>query len=257
VNCAVFSSCFYVGSVKRLSAFVGLDLLRALDEELFGVYGELYPHGAARVAPFQDAHRLAYAFGLHCHPEGAVPFVYFQGNLYHPSPPSRRVLLLCTSARPETAVRRAFWRGGLGKAAFGVVRGERNRRLVPSSSMAHRRRGRQQVNECCSVYAPTTISQTSMLRIRRVAIGLLDYSQPVMVARTIALQRSPKLCSGLCSTHSYGYRVDPDTVGPASPSHGFEVRGSQVQRHPSDRQAYALRLGATFVGVVLFASVNA
>ncbi len=41
--------------------------------------------------------------------------------------------------------------------------------------------------ESCSVYAPTTISPTSMLRARALSIGLSDYLHPVMLARTIAL----------------------------------------------------------------------
>lgn len=52
---------------------------------------------------------------------------------------------------------------------------------------------------CCSVYVPATISQTSMVRRRRVSIGLFDYSRPVMVARAIALSNlegSVDSCSG-------------------------------------------------------------
>jgi hypothetical protein len=194
VNCAVFSSCFCEGPGKRLSAFVRFrpDLLRTFDEELFRVYGEHHLHVAARVVSLHDAHSPVYAYGLYRHPEEGGPFAYLHGNIYHLSSPSRRGVLR-TSARPpdvarwDTVARRTPSGSGPGKAAFGVLRGERSRRRIPSSSMAYRRRGRQQVNECCSVYVPTTISQTSMLRIRRVAIGLFDYSQPVMVARTIAL----------------------------------------------------------------------
>src|SRR5215204_3737686 len=156
VNCAVFSSCFYEGSVKRLSALVRLGPLRAFDKELFGVYGKHYPHLVAWVALFHDAHRLAYASCLHRHPEGCGPFLYFQGDLYHPRAPPRRASLLCMSARPPDAARRetvirGILSGELGKAAFGVVRGERRCRPIPSFSMALRQRGRQQVNECCSV----------------------------------------------------------------------------------------------------------
>ncbi len=64
---------------------------------------------------------------------------------------------------------------------------ERSSHPNPSSWTAHRRRRRQQINECCFVWAPTTISQASMRHGRRVAIGLSDYSRAVIVARAIAL----------------------------------------------------------------------
>jgi hypothetical protein len=152
-------------------------LLRSSGEEAFGVYGEHHPHVAAGVLPLHDAHRPAYALGLHSHPEEGGPFAHLHGDLYHPSPPSRRTL--CGVSGRE-----------LGRVAFGVMDGERERSSHPnpSSWTAYRRRRRQQINECrFFVWAPTTISQASMLHGRRVAIGLSDYFQAVIGARAIAL----------------------------------------------------------------------
>jgi hypothetical protein len=152
-----------------------------------------------RVASFHDAHGLGYVFGLRYDPVGDGSFVHFQGDLYHAAAFSRRAPVLCILSVSSR------W---LGKAAFEGLRRERSRRRVPSLSMAKRRRGRQQVNECCSVYVPTTISQTSMLRALRVAIGLFDYSQPVMVARTIALPRYGSSLRGV----SFAGSADPQTL---------------------------------------------
>src|SRR3712207_2910180 len=62
--------------------------------------------------------------------------------------------------------------------------------------MAHRRR-RQQINECRFVKASTTISQTSMLHTRALAIGLSAYSRPVIVPRTVVLLDA---CASRCGT---------------------------------------------------------
>ena len=51
-------------------------LLRTFDEELLGVYGEHQLHRTARVEFFDGANRLAYAFGVHFHPERSGFFVY-------------------------------------------------------------------------------------------------------------------------------------------------------------------------------------
>jgi hypothetical protein len=53
--------------------------------------------------------------------------------------------------------------------------------------MVNRRRRNRKINECRSLCVPTTISLESMLRVNRVAIGLSDYRNRVMVARTIVL----------------------------------------------------------------------
>ena len=63
----------------------------------------------------------------------------------------------------------------------------RSRHPIPSLSMVNRRAWRQLRKECCSVYAPTTILPTSMILACVFAIGLSDYSRPVMLARTIDL----------------------------------------------------------------------
>jgi hypothetical protein len=65
--------------------------------------------------------------------------------------------------------------------------GKERSRPIPSASMAQHRPGKQQRKECCSVYAMTSISPTSMIRNHAFAIRLSNYTQPVMPTRTIVL----------------------------------------------------------------------